>query len=78
MRYPRKSEFPVCTRALASANLTTPSKSDYLTVGGPDEAADYVRGCGDIWRKMPGAVEWLATAITGVTQTKRRASKATH
>ena len=55
-----------------------PSKSDYLMVGGPDEAADYVRECGDIWRKTPGAVEWLTTAITGVTQTKRRASKATH
>ncbi len=60
---------------LASANLTTPSKSHYLPVGGADEAADYVRECGDAWRKTPGAFEWLTTAIAGITQTKRRASK---
>src|SRR5271166_2187170 len=42
------------------------------------EAADYVRECGAAWRKTPGAVEWLTTAIAGVGQTKRRASKAAH
>ena len=63
---------------LAGAKPPTPSRSDYLTVGGADEAADYVRECGTAWRKTPGAVEWHATAIAGVSETDRRANKAPH
>ena len=54
------------------------SRTDYVTVGGADEAAEYVRECGGAWRKTPGAVEWLTIAIAGVSQTKRGASKAVH
>ena len=63
---------------LASANPPMPSRSDYVTVGGADEAADYVRECGAAWRKTQGAVEWLTTAIAGVNQTKPLANKAAH
>jgi tetratricopeptide (TPR) repeat protein len=51
------------------------SDSGYITVGGADEATDYVRECGAAWRQTPGAVEWLATA-TPTPPTKRRTSKA--
>jgi tetratricopeptide (TPR) repeat protein len=63
---------------LARPKPPTLSRSDYVTVGGADEAAEYVRECGAAWRNTPGAVEWLATAIIGVNQTKRRASKDVH
>jgi tetratricopeptide (TPR) repeat protein len=63
---------------LAAAKPPTHSRSDYVTVGGADEAAEYVRECGGAWRKTPGAVEWLTIAIAGVSQTKRGASKAVH
>ena len=35
------------------------SDGDYITVGGPDEATEYVAECGLAWRSTPGAVEWL-------------------
>jgi tetratricopeptide (TPR) repeat protein len=38
------------------------SESGYIRVGGADEATDYVRECGDAWRKTPGAIKWLTTA----------------
>jgi len=53
------------------------SNGGYITVGGADEATDYVRECGAAWRKTAGAVEWLATA--GVqSPAKRGASKTPH
>ena len=63
---------------LAGAKPPMLSRTDYVTVGGTDEAAEYVRECGGAWRKTPGAVEWLTIAIAGVSQTKRGASKAVH
>jgi tetratricopeptide (TPR) repeat protein len=63
---------------LAGAQPPMLSRSDYVTVGGADEAADYVRECGAGWQKTPGAIEWLTTALVGVSQTKRPASKAVH
>ena len=63
---------------LAGAKPPMLSRTDYVTVGGADEAAEYVRECGGAWRKTPGAVEWLTIAIAGVSQTKRGASKAVH
>jgi hypothetical protein len=35
------------------------SDNDYITVGGADEATEYVAECGLAWRSTPGAVEWL-------------------
>ena len=49
----------------------------YITAGGPDEATDYVRECGAAWKKTPGAIDWLATAVvTGAR--KRQTSKSIH
>jgi hypothetical protein len=31
----------------------------YMTVGGADEATDYVRDCGPAWHETPGALGWL-------------------
>jgi tetratricopeptide (TPR) repeat protein len=45
---------------LAGAKPQMLSTSDYITVGGPDEASDYVRDYGLAWKTTPGAVEWLA------------------
>jgi tetratricopeptide (TPR) repeat protein len=63
---------------LARAKPPKLSENNYLTVGGADEAADYVRECDVAWRKTPGAIEWLITAIARFGQTKRRAGKAAH
>jgi tetratricopeptide (TPR) repeat protein len=46
------------------------SQSGYLTVGGADEASDYVREYGAAWRKTPGAIDWLAATISTADQTK--------
>lgn len=32
----------------------------YISMGGEDEAAEYVRDCGRAWTDTPGAIEWLA------------------
>jgi len=33
--------------------------SSYITMGGEDEAQEYVRSCGPAWRRTTGALEWL-------------------
>jgi tetratricopeptide (TPR) repeat protein len=63
---------------LAAAKPPTHSRSDYVTVGGADEASEYVRECGAAWQKTPGAIEWLTTAIADVSETDHWASKAVH
>jgi tetratricopeptide (TPR) repeat protein len=55
---------------LAGTRPLTFSQSGYLTVGGADEASDYVRECGAAWRQTPGAIDWLAAAISTTSQTK--------
>jgi tetratricopeptide (TPR) repeat protein len=51
------------------------SGTGYITMGGPDEATDYVRQCGAAWRKTPGAIEWLAGAMEAAGPARRRAAK---
>src|SRR5271169_3846610 len=51
----RRSRDPVCPR-----RLPPPARRNYITVGGPDEATEYVAECGLAWRSTPGAVEWLS------------------
>ncbi len=46
---------------LAGTKRPAPSRSGYITMGGADEATDYVRDCGFAWKMTPGAVDWLAT-----------------
>jgi len=49
---------------------------NYVTVGGADEATDYVCECGTAWRKTAGAIKWLAAAAQ--RPAKRRVAKSTH
>ncbi|MDR3531931.1 MAG: hypothetical protein P4L90_15455 [Rhodopila sp.] len=51
------------------------SPSGFITVGGPDEAADYVLMFGPAWRRTEGAIAWL-TAVTSALPPKRRPGKA--
>jgi tetratricopeptide (TPR) repeat protein len=41
------------------ANLS----SGYITVGGADEATEYVNDCGPAWHQTPGAVDWLNNLV---------------
>ena len=45
---------------LAGTKRLRASTPDYITVGGQDEASEYVRDFGAAWRSTVGAVEWLA------------------
>ena len=49
--------------SLAGTSLPAPSAEGYVTVGGPDEATDYVTECGTAWHRTPGAVAWLTKAV---------------
>ena len=42
------------------------SDNDYITVGGPDEATQYVAECGPAWHHTPCAVEWLTKMIAAL------------
>jgi tetratricopeptide (TPR) repeat protein len=57
---------------LAGAEPPATLESGYITVGGADEATDYVRDCGPAWRQTPGAVAWLSKTC------RRSAKKAAH
>ncbi len=48
---------------LAGTASPVVSEGDYITVGGPDEATEYVAECGPAWRGTPGAVEWLTKIV---------------
>jgi tetratricopeptide (TPR) repeat protein len=48
---------------LAGTASSVIPEGDYITVGGPDEATEYVAECGPAWRATPGAVEWLTKII---------------
>jgi tetratricopeptide (TPR) repeat protein len=60
---------------LAGTKPPVISDDGYVTMGGPDEATDYVRECGPAWHRTPGAVAWLTklAAILGPTQRTRLA-----
>ncbi|RUX11572.1 tetratricopeptide repeat protein, partial [Mesorhizobium sp. M2A.F.Ca.ET.042.01.1.1] len=44
----------------------------YITMGGEDEAADYVEASGKVWQSTPGAVEWLVEATKKLKPRRRR------
>jgi hypothetical protein len=46
--------------------------NDYITVGGPDEATEYVAACGSAWRSTPGAVEWLTKTVAALPPKRTR------
>jgi hypothetical protein len=62
---------------LAGTKPPMPSESGYITLGGQDEATDYVAECGSAWHRTPGAVAWLTKTVTTLPS-KRRARPAVH
>ncbi len=62
---------------LAGTKAPVPLQGDYITMGGADEATDYVRECGPAWHQTPGAVEWLAALATS-QQLKQTSPEAIH
>ena len=48
---------------LAGVASAVTSDSGYITVGGPDEATDYIAECGPAWHGTPSAIEWLTKIV---------------
>jgi tetratricopeptide (TPR) repeat protein len=48
----------------------------FITLGGEDEAAEYVRACGEAWRRTAGALEWLRRAVAELPRPSRRGPRA--
>ena len=44
------------------------SSHDYMTMGGKDEAIEYVREFGSGWERTPGAVAWLRETPAGLPE----------
>lgn len=61
---------------LAGASLPVVSRNGYVTVGGPDEATDYVRECGPAWENTPGAVAWLTSVVAAMPKNRQRGKTA--
>ena len=59
---------------LAGTRPPAPTQDGYVTMGGPDEATDYLREFGQAWKDTPGAVDWLA-GNSDTAPPKRRSSK---
>lgn len=62
---------------LAGTKPPVLSESGYITLGGPDEATDYVADCGPAWHGTPGAVTWLTKTVATLPP-ERRARPAAH
>ena len=62
---------------LAGTKPPVPSTEGYVTMGGPDEATDYVTECGAAWHRTPGAVAWLTNAVAALPP-KRRTRPTAH
>ena len=56
---------------LAGTKPPAPSTAGYVTMGGPDEATDYVTECGAAWHRTPGAVTWLTKAVAALPPKRR-------
>lgn len=55
---------------LAGTSPPALNQSGYVTMGGPDEATDYVREFGAAWRAAPGAIAWLMDATGGSAEAR--------
>jgi tetratricopeptide (TPR) repeat protein len=62
---------------LAGTTPPSPSAEGYITMGGVDEATDYVTECGAAWHRTPGAVAWL-TKVAVASPQKRRTRPTAH
>ncbi len=47
---------------LSGSQPTVNAEGGYITMGGKDEATEYVNENGHAWRSTPGAIEWLVKA----------------
>jgi hypothetical protein len=56
---------------LAGTKPPVISDSGYITMGGADEATDYVRDCGPAWHQTPGAVVWLNKLVATLPKKPR-------
>jgi tetratricopeptide (TPR) repeat protein len=57
---------------LAGTRSPVAPDSGYITMGGADEATDYVRECGPAWHQTPGAVAWLNTLVAALPKSPNR------
>jgi tetratricopeptide (TPR) repeat protein len=63
---------------LLDQDAEPPELDDFgVTIGGPDEAWEYVEAYGDIWDATPGALDWLRrqTRVGKKSRTKARRGK---
>ena len=56
---------------LAGTKPPVISDSGYITMGGADEATDYVSDCGPAWHQTPGAVVWLNKLVATLPKKPR-------
>ena len=61
----------------AGTRPPAPSAEGYVTMGGADEATDYVTECGAAWHRTLGAVAWLTKAVAALPP-KRRTRPTAH
>jgi tetratricopeptide (TPR) repeat protein len=71
------SANPHVPAILAGTEPPVVSDEGYITVGGADEATEYVQDCGPAWRQTPGAVAWLSKLVAAPPR-KPRASRTAH
>lgn len=56
---------------LAGTRPPVISTSGYITVGGADEATDYVQECGPAWKATSGAIAWLTDAVAALPEKRK-------
>jgi hypothetical protein len=56
---------------LAGTSAPVISTTGYITIGGADEATDYVRECGPAWKATPGAIAWLTDAVAALPKNRQ-------
>ena len=57
---------------LSGKRILVASPDGYITLGGEDEAADYVEENGQAWQTTPGAIAWLAEVTRKLKPRRRR------
>ena len=56
---------------LAGTRPPVISAKGYITLGGADEATDYVRECGPAWKATLGAIAWLTDAVAALPKNRQ-------
>lgn len=63
---------------LGGTQPLTRSTDGYITIGGADEASEYVEECGAMWRETPGAIEWLLASRPSLSRGKAKRGETVH